>query len=239
MRPTITLRDALSDPHLLGHVLAGDSWRSWTVLLIAAMGEPLTDEERVVFKQLTGREREPLQRVSELAAVVGRRGGKTSAMGALATYLRFVRRLQRRPRPWRSRRVAVRRSRPARRQKAARLCQGQSRRQPNPRAANQEPNARQAIELTNGINIEVRPASFRKLRGPTYIAMIADELAFWFTDAELRQRQAAQRHRGRQADDLVVLWFPEGIQAGAQPAASQGPACPLRPKSSIAAEPVT
>ena len=44
-----------------------------------------------------------------------------------------------------------------------------------------------------------------------------------------RQRQAAQRHRGRQADDLVVLWFPEGIQAGAQPAASQGPAGPLRP----------
>jgi hypothetical protein len=44
-----------------------------------------------------------------------------------------------------------------------------------------------------------------------------------------RQRQTAQRHRGRQADDLVVLRFPEGIQAGAQPAASQGPACPLRP----------
>jgi hypothetical protein len=30
---------------------------------------------------------------------------------------------------------------------------------------------------------EVRPASFRKLRGPTYIAVIADELAFWYVDA--------------------------------------------------------
>jgi hypothetical protein len=39
------------------------------------------------------------------------------------------------------------------------------------------------IELTNNISIEVRPASFRKLRGPTYICIIADELAFWFTDA--------------------------------------------------------
>ena len=29
----------------------------------------------------------------------------------------------------------------------------------------------------------MKPASFRKLRGPTYIAIIADELAFWFTDA--------------------------------------------------------
>ena len=40
-----------------------------------------------------------------------------------------------------------------------------------------------ALELTNGISFEVRPASFRKLRGPTYVAVIADELAFWFTEA--------------------------------------------------------
>ena len=35
----------------------------------------------------------------------------------------------------------------------------------------------------SGITLEVRPASFRKLRGPTYIAVIADELAFWYVDA--------------------------------------------------------
>jgi hypothetical protein len=40
-----------------------------------------------------------------------------------------------------------------------------------------------AIELTSGISIEVRPASFRKLRGPTYVAVIADELAFWYVDS--------------------------------------------------------
>ena len=34
-----------------------------------------------------------------------------------------------------------------------------------------------------GITLEIRPASFRKLRGPTYIAVIADELAFWYVDA--------------------------------------------------------
>ena len=39
------------------------------------------------------------------------------------------------------------------------------------------------MELTNGISFEVRPASFRKLRGPTYVAVIADELAFWYTEA--------------------------------------------------------
>jgi hypothetical protein len=40
-----------------------------------------------------------------------------------------------------------------------------------------------ALELTNGISLEVRPASFRKLRGPTYIAVIADELAYWYTES--------------------------------------------------------
>ena len=39
-----------------------------------------------------------------------------------------------------------------------------------------------AIELKNNIRIEVRPASFRKLRGPTYVAIIADGLAFWYSD---------------------------------------------------------
>ena len=38
------------------------------------------------------------------------------------------------------------------------------------------------LELTNGITIEVRAASFRRLRGPTYVAVIADEAAFWYSD---------------------------------------------------------
>jgi hypothetical protein len=77
------MRRALSDTHLLGGVLGGDSWLAWRVLLIAAMGEPLTDEERAIFAKLTGREREPGGRVDELWCVVGRRGGKSRAVAAL------------------------------------------------------------------------------------------------------------------------------------------------------------
>ena len=39
-----------------------------------------------------------------------------------------------------------------------------------------------ALILTNGVSVEVRAASFRRLRGPTYIAVIADEAAFWYSD---------------------------------------------------------
>ena len=87
MRPTISLRKALSDPNLLGRALAGVSWCAWRILLIAAMGEALTDEERETFKQLTGRDHEPLQRVDQFAAVIGRRGGKSRAIATLATYI--------------------------------------------------------------------------------------------------------------------------------------------------------
>jgi hypothetical protein len=54
-RRSVSLRKALADPKLLGKALAGDSWLAWRVLLIAAVGEALTDSERIIFRQLTGR----------------------------------------------------------------------------------------------------------------------------------------------------------------------------------------
>src|SRR5262245_53110977 len=83
----ITLRDSLDDQQLLGAVLEGESWLAWKVLLIAAMGEELTDTERDTFKQLTQPEHEPLQRAAEFLGVIGRRGGKSRAISVLATYI--------------------------------------------------------------------------------------------------------------------------------------------------------
>ena len=67
--------------------MRGGSWLPHRVLSIAAMGEELTDDERVIFKKFTGRDREPLQRVAEFAFAAGRRTGKTVKMGGDATYL--------------------------------------------------------------------------------------------------------------------------------------------------------
>ena len=89
MKPSVAMRQALSDPALLGSILAGQSWASWRTLLIAAMGEPLDDDEREVFRRLTGRPQEPLQRVEELWAVVGRRGGKTRSAATPSILLRI------------------------------------------------------------------------------------------------------------------------------------------------------
>ena len=162
--PRVSFRDALNDPQLLGNVLPGASWQAWRVSLIAAMGERLTDAERELFKQLTGREREPGQRVEEFAAVVGRRGGKSRGTSVIATH------------------IAGRASTPRWCQANAACCSSslliKNKRTScwaTPRANFLgSPILRQLIEartqrtlrLTNGIDIEVRASDFRRLRGP-------------------------------------------------------------------------
>ena len=179
MKPTISIRKALADKKLLGSVLIGDSWQAWRVLLIAAMGESLSDEERTIFTALTGRDKEPLQRVEEFCAVVGRRGGKSRAMAILAAYVGGLCKHQ----LVRGETGVVLLIAPDQRQGKIALdyCAA---------ALEQSPILKQLIanrssdtlELTNGISIEVRAASFRRLRGPTYVAVIADEAAFWYSD---------------------------------------------------------
>jgi hypothetical protein len=71
MRPLVSLRRALDDPDLLGLILGGPTWLAWRAVLLAAMGEALTDEEREAFQRLTGRPKEPLQRVEEFWGVIG------------------------------------------------------------------------------------------------------------------------------------------------------------------------
>src|SRR5262249_19226529 len=85
--PRTTLRIALKAPELLAGALSGETWHGWRSLLLAAMGESLKPEELETFRRLTEREQPPAERVSELVAVVGRRGGKSRAIATLLCYL--------------------------------------------------------------------------------------------------------------------------------------------------------
>ena len=87
LKKLITMREALESDGYFGRLLGGGSWAAWRVLLIAIVGEELTEDERAVFNSLTGREREPLEPVEEFWAVIGRRGGKTRSMAVLAAYI--------------------------------------------------------------------------------------------------------------------------------------------------------
>jgi hypothetical protein len=181
-QPTVTMRQALSDD-LLGSVMVGESWRPWKILLIALMREALDDAEREIFRRFTGREREPLERCKEGLFIVGRRGGKSFATAVLIVYLatmidyRGVLNVGERPRA---------------------LCLAQNTDQArivfdyvcgifaavSILAKLVRSRLNEALELSNGLTVEVRAASFRGLRGLTCVAIVADEVAWWFTDTD-------------------------------------------------------
>jgi hypothetical protein len=180
MIPQTTLRRALADPNLLASVLTGDSWKAWRILLIAAMGEELTDDERVIFKQLTGRDREPNAMVEELVGVIGRRGGKSRAISVVATY---VAGLCKHPALVRGERGILLVIAPDQRQADIVLDFTTANFEDSPILSQLiEQRVARSLRLNNNITIEVRAADFRNLRGPTYVCGIADESAFWLTE---------------------------------------------------------
>jgi hypothetical protein len=180
-RPSISMRKALNDPKLLGGVLAGESWAAWRILLIALNGERLTDGERVVFARLTGREREPLQRCEEFWGVIGRRGGKSQAIAVLVVYLALLVSYEG---------IA------AIGERLVVLCLAQNAKQAGvvfgyirgiiksvPMFARLiASETGESLSLTNGVDVEVRAASFRGIRGLSCVAVVCDEIAFWFGD---------------------------------------------------------
>lgn len=182
MTALVTMRDALADRHLLGEVMPGESWLPWRALLIAAMGEELTETERAIFTALTGRQREPLSPVEEAWFIIGRRGGKTRAAACAATYLAalcdhsavlslgergvlpFLAASTRQASIAYAYATAIMESQPM----LAGLVMGKT---------------ADTLSLSTGVDLEIRPASFRTARGITAIGIVADEVAFWHSDA--------------------------------------------------------
>jgi hypothetical protein len=144
------------------------------------MGEQLTKQERVLFKELTGREKEPGSRVEEFVGVIGRRGGKSRAISVLASYIAG---LCEHPSLVKGERGVLLVIAPDTRQAEIVLDYVEANFRASPILAQLiEGRRERQLRLTNKVTIEVRPSDFRTLRGPTYIAVIADEVAFWFTD---------------------------------------------------------
>ena len=179
MKPLVSLREALADPHLLGGAMPGESWAVWRTLLIASVGEPLTTNERAVFAQLTGRDREPGQMVEELWAIVGRRGGKTRAAATLGAYIGTCLEVSALLAPGERAVIPVLAASQKQASRAFAHIRGVLEHSPElSRMIASEPTA-DTIRLTEPVDIEVQPANFRTIRSITAAAAICDEVAFW------------------------------------------------------------
>jgi hypothetical protein len=184
MRVLMPMRECLANKRIFGSIIPGPSWFPWRVILIAAAGEALTDEERQEFQRLTGREREPGFLCKELIACVGRRGGKTQAAICFSIWLSVFVDHRDALQPGETGVLLIISQTLAwskeilNRLEGILLHGGDA--SPFPSLITRR--TQDALELSNGISIVVRPASYRTLRGPTFIGIIADEVAFWFTD---------------------------------------------------------
>jgi hypothetical protein len=180
LRP-VSMRAALGDEMLLGRALPGDSWRAWQVLLIAAMGEELDPDERAIFRSLTGRDREPLERVDEFWTIAGRRGGKSRAISVLIVYLATL--IDHTPVLAIGERPEVLCMAPSQKQAGVVFGYVAGLLEATPLLAGLiKSRSADSLSLANGISISIRAASFRNLRGVTAVAVIADECAFWYSE---------------------------------------------------------
>lgn len=178
MKPLVSFRKAATDPHLLGKFLGGASRKALRAVLLAFLAEPLTDAEREDLQYATGRAHEPLERGRELLILAGRRGGKSSGVGALAVYLALLCDYSDNLIPGEMGVVLVLAKTQDQAQTLLSYIAG---------VINSVPalkklvlsQAALSITLSNQVRIEVRAASSTSLRGPTYIGILCDEITAW------------------------------------------------------------
>ena len=175
--------EALDDPDLFGPLFNSATWGRWRVFLAAlfGLGGILTVDEMEAFRHHTGRQEPPLQPFPEAALIVGRRGGKSRVLAVVAVFLATLRDYDAYIAPGEVPTVAV----IAADRKQARVilgyCLGLLKAVPLLAPQIKEAMT-ESVTLTSGVVIEVHTGRIGAPRGRTFIAVLADEIAFWATD---------------------------------------------------------
>jgi hypothetical protein len=171
--------DATSDPKLWAPWFKDRAtWSAWFAFLKALFALPLTKSELEVFRQCTGRRRPPRKAVNECWLVVGRRGGKSFVIALVAVFLAIFRDWRRYLAPGERGTIAIIATDRKQARVILRYVKALITRVPSlaPLITREEA---EAIDLTNGITVEIHTASYRAVRGHTVIAALLDEVAYW------------------------------------------------------------
>lgn len=158
-----------------------ESFDAWFSFLAALFGLPMTDEQFAIYQKHTGRQERPTEAEQEAWLVIGRRGGKSFISALVAVFLACFFDYQQYLAPGERGTVMIvaadkRQARVILRYIRAMLTN-------IPMLSDMvERDTADSFDLNNGVTIEVGVASFRSTRGYTYVAVLADEIAFWRTD---------------------------------------------------------
>lgn len=176
----ISIDEALSDPALFGAAL-GDitSWQAHRIVLKAAFGIELNRDEARAFASVAGSRSPPKQRVRELWAIVGRRGGKSRIAALIACYIALFVRHQLAPG---ERGLCLILAATTEQAKVV-FNYALAFLEASPVLSSEiDDIVADEIRLRNGVTIAVHPNSFRSIRGRTLLCCIFDEISFWRDD---------------------------------------------------------
>jgi hypothetical protein len=184
MKTPKTILSAIADPKLFAPSFRDpETWHAWRAFLAALFAPPMDDEQLAIYREHTGRTDPPAAPFAEGWLICGRRAGKSAMLALCAVYLATFR--DYRPHLSPGERATIRivaQNRGATRnifRYIAALIRG------IPLLAQMiVKETGESFELSNRVVIEVGSSSFRVSRGYAYCAILCDELAFWFTDAD-------------------------------------------------------
>jgi hypothetical protein len=176
-----TILEALRDPALFGGMgFDKPSWDRWRVFLTALFGLPMSPEQLEIFKHHTDRSTAPDKPSRYATLIVGRRGGKTRSLALIATFLAACIDHSAHLVPGERAVIAC----IAKDRQQARVLLGYiiGFLKENPLFAGLiETEQAESVNLNNSVSIEVHTASIGAPRGRTFLAVLADECAFWVT----------------------------------------------------------
>ena len=179
LRVYCSVEEFLTSKKYLGDVFTPrETWDAWITFAKACFGERLTARELEIWQECTGRESYPSKPFGEAWICVGRRGGKSRVLSALAVYCAFA--VDWRPCLSKGERAYIPVVAADREQARVifRYIQGIVYDKPWMKKALQR-DTQHEFEFSNGVDIAVMTASYRTIRGRTVVAALFDEIAFW------------------------------------------------------------
>src|SRR5437016_5769258 len=88
LHSNLTILDAVAHPKIFRPWFKDEaSWTAWRAFLAALYGLPMSDAELETFRSCTGRTTAPTTQAREAWLAIGRRGGKSLNLAALAVFV--------------------------------------------------------------------------------------------------------------------------------------------------------
>jgi hypothetical protein len=180
-KPPISIMDAVSDPDIFGAWFKNrKTWAAWFCFLKVMFALPLDKTELAMFQQFTGRIAPSPSGYLAATLIIGRRGGKSLVLALIAAYLSAF--YDWSPYLTGGERGTIMIIAADKKQARAIFRYLKGMLQIPLLAGRIERETAEAIDLNNGITIEILAANFRTVRSYTLCAALCDEEAFWATD---------------------------------------------------------